>query len=373
MFTSIPSINRSISVLFFLFLVISGLYFAREFLIPLAIGALLAMLFVPISRWFENRGMNRVIASLLCILVLLVSVAGIVMLLSWQASEISENISQIGTRLTKIGEDIRQFIAENVGISAKKQQEWMKTQTSSGPSGTMGIAGTVLSSLMGILINSILVIVYLFLFLSSRSHLKKFVLMLVADKEKPETERIIGDAGKVSQKYISGLGMMIVMLWIMYGIGFTIVGVESALFFAMLCGLLEIIPFIGNLTGTALTLLMVISQGGDNGMIAGVLITYLIVQFIQTYILEPLVVGSEVNINPLFTILIIVLMEIVWGVAGMILAIPVLGIIKIICDHITPLKPYGFLIGKEKKGHETRLHMKIKGWLDPEKKKKINA
>ena len=84
-------------------------------------------------------------------------------------------------------------------------------------------------------------------------------------------------------------------------------------------------------------------------MILGVLITYATVQFIQTYLLEPLVVGRGVNINPLFTIAGIVAGELVWGVPGMILAIPLMGIAKIICDHIEPLKPYGFLIGEEKK------------------------
>ena len=181
--------------------------------------------------------------------------------------------------------------------------------------------------------------------------------MLVPGSELKETEKIISDASKVSQRYISGLGIMIVILWIMYGIGFSIVGVESALFFAVLCGLLEIVPFIGNLTGSTLTALMVISQGGSNGMLIGVILTYIFVQFIQTYVLEPLVVGSEVNINPLFTIIVIVLMEIIWGIAGMILAIPMLGIVKIICDHVSPLKPYGFLIGRER---PTKLTIKNK-------------
>jgi predicted PurR-regulated permease PerM len=211
------------------------------------------------------------------------------------------------------------------------------------------LAGTVLSYLMGFMIKSILVIVYTFLLLSSRSHLKQFILMLVPNAELKETERVISDAGKVSQNYLTGLGIMIVSLWIMYGIAFSIIGVESAIFFAVLCGILEIVPFIGNLTGTGLTTLMVISQGGSNTMVLGVFITYMAIQLIQTYILEPLVVGAEVNINPLFTILVLVFMEIIWGIPGMILAIPMLGIIKIICDHIKALKPIAFLIGKQKR------------------------
>jgi predicted PurR-regulated permease PerM len=356
MFNSAPSLVRSISVFILFFLVIGGLYFARQFLIPIAISALLAMLLVPLSRWFENKSIPRTLASLLCLLFLLSILGGIIYLVSWQASGISENLYQLSNRIEKIIEDIRQFIVENIGITTETQMQWMNRQPTSG-SGAIGIAGSLLSSLMSIMVKCILVLVYVFLFLSSRSHIKKFILMLVPATDVKETEKIISDAGKVSQKYLSGLGMMIAILWLMYGIGFSIVGVKSAIFFAVLCGLLEIIPFIGNLTGTSLTVLMVISQGGSNGMVLGVFITYMMIQFIQTYILEPLVVGSEVNINPLFTILVLVLMEILWGIPGMIMAIPILGIVKIICDHIEPLKPFGYLIGKEKSKGD-KLHSK---------------
>ncbi len=348
MLSSSPSLQKSISVLFFSFLVICGLYFAREFFIPLAISALLAMLFVPLSHWFEKRGISPVLASLFCVLIFLLGIASIALLLSSQASGISDDLSQIIERLNSLADDLREFIARNLGISAEKQKQWMLVQTP-GTTGTMGLGGLVLSSLMGIIIDSILVIVYLFLLLYYRAHIKKFILMLVPAEALSETEKIISDGGKVAQRYISGLSSMIVILWIMYGVGFSIIGVENALFFAVLCGLLEIVPFLGNLTGTTLTVLAVISQGGSDGMIVGVILTYLLIQFIQTYFLEPLVVGSEVNINPLFTIIVIVLMEIIWGIAGMILAIPMLGIVKIICDHVAPLKPYGYLIGKGKK------------------------
>jgi predicted PurR-regulated permease PerM len=245
--------------------------------------------------------------------------------------------------------EVQKFLAETVGISTQIQKIWIDKQTSNGTNGAILLAGSFLSYLMGIMIKSILVIVYTFLLLTSRSHLKQFILMLVPKEEVQETERMLSDAGKVSQNYLSGLGIMVVILWIMYGIGFSIIGVESAIFFAVLCGILEIVPFIGNLTGTGLTILMVISQGGSNSMVLGVFLTYMFIQFVQTYFLEPLVVGAEVNINPLFTILVLVFMEIIWGIPGMIMAIPMLGIVKIICDHVKPLKPYAFLIGKHKK------------------------
>ena len=187
-------------------------------------------------------------------------------------------------------------------------------------------------------------------------------MKIVPEGERKNTEIIVHDASKVAQQYLTGLASMIVILWIMYGIGFSIIGVKSAVFFAVLCGLLEIVPFVGNITGTSITMLMVVSQGGSTQMVLGVFVTYLIIQFVQSYLLEPLVVGAEVNINPIFTILVLVGGEMLWGIPGMVLAIPILGIIKIVCDHIEPLKPYGFLIGQgDKKKEESPWVKKLKG------------
>jgi predicted PurR-regulated permease PerM len=173
--------------------------------------------------------------------------------------------------------------------------------------------------------------------------------MLVPANEQEKTKKIIAQSGSVVQEYLVGVATMVGMLWILYGIGFSIVGIKSALFFAVLCGLLEIIPFVGNLTGSALTVLMAFSQGGGLGMAMGVLLTYGLVQTIQAYLISPLVVGAEVHINPLFTIIILVAGQFLWGISGMFLAIPLLAIAKIICDNVEELHPYAYLIGQDKK------------------------
>jgi predicted PurR-regulated permease PerM len=282
-------------------------------------------------------------------LVLLMLIAVVAALLSWQVSDLAEDTGKMQERITKIGAQAREYISNTLGISKEKQKEMMEKQQSSAGANAGSMVSAILSGLMGVLVDTVLVLVYMFLFMFFRKHIRRFILMLVPEKDKLKTESIIGQTSKVSQQYLSGLGMMIVCLWILYGIGFSIVGVKNAIFFAILCGLLEIIPFIGNLTGTSLTLLMVVTQGGNSKMILGVIATYLLIQFVQTYVLEPLVVGNKVNINPLFTILVIVAGEMIWGIPGMILAIPILGMLKILFDHIEPLKPYGYLIGEEKK------------------------
>lgn len=356
-------LSKTIQVLFFLFLVFAGLYYAQAFLIPVAFAGLLSMLFLPLSRWLERKGLGRGLAILACILLIVAVIAGVVALVSWQVGDLASDVNNMEQRVQQMVTSVRQFISNNLGISREQQDQMIKSSQQGGGGGASSMITGFAGSIMSILVDLLLVMVYIFLFMYFRSHLRKFVLKLVPPSEKQNAEVIIHDIQLVAQQYLTGMGMMIVGLWIMYGIGFSIVGVKNAIFFAILCGLLEIVPFVGNLIGNALAIIMVLSQGGGMNMVVGVLITYALVQFIQSYILEPLVVGSEVNINPLFTIMIIVLGEMLWGIAGMVLAIPLLGIVKIICDHIEPLKPYGFLIGEDKK-KKSGLIDKVKGMFN---------
>ena len=340
-----PQLQRSVYILFFLFLSFASLYFAAEFLIPVTLAAVFSMLFIRFCNWMERKGIKRGLASFLCIALFLSLIAGILLLMSWQLSSLSENMDEMKDRLISLFNDMRVWLSKSIGVSYRQQEKIITEQTSTGATSAGSMAMSFATGTFSILINALLVTVYMFLFLYYRSHIKNFILKLTDRSDKELADEIVHKSGQVAQKYLSGLGAMIFILWIMYGIGFSIIGVENAIFFAVLCGILEIIPFVGNLTGTSLTVLSVVVQGGDTKMIIWVLVTYFVVQFIQTYILEPLVVGEQVSINPLFTIMSIVVGEMVWGISGMILAIPLIGIFKIICDHVPSLQPYGFLIG----------------------------
>lgn len=324
------------------------LKYGAPFLIPLAFAALLAMLLIPVCAWLEKKGVNKALSTILSIMVLLAFMAGVVAFISWQVSDLAKDTSELEKQVTQKYGELREYISKELGIPEEKQKEFVEKQQESSGNKMQAVTG-IIGGLGSFLTNLLLVFVYIFLLLYFRGHIKRFVIRIVPDKEERKAIHVVDSLQQVTQKYLTGLSLMIVGLWIMYGIGFTLVGVKNAIFFAVLCGLLEIVPFVGNLVGNLLTIIMSVSQGGDINMVIGILVTYGIVQFIQSYILEPLVVGAEVNINPLFTIVGLVAGELVWGIPGMILAIPLMGVAKIVCDHVDALKPFGELIGEEKK------------------------
>lgn len=344
-----------------LFIIIAGtaiLYFGKQLLVPPVFALVFAMLLIPLSSRMEKAGMNRSLAAVICILILISVFVVIFYLLSWQLATVIHDLPHMKERFLEITRQLQSYIASHTGIDADQQTKMIKN---AGTGNTIDLLTNSTGGILGILFNIILVLVYIFLMMCFRKHLMQFIIKAVPGTQKENIANLIHEAGQVSQQYLIGLALMIMMLWVMYGIGFSIIGVKYAIFFALLCGTLEIVPFIGNLTGTTLTILMGVIQGGDIKLILGILITYQLVQFIQSYILQPLIVGKGVNLNPFFTIVSIIIGDAIWGVAGMILAVPLFGMFKIFCDHFEALKPYGFLLGSgEKAKSSTGLIEKIK-------------
>ncbi len=92
-----PLLTKSIQILLLVVLSITILYVAREFLVPIALSGLLAMLFLPLCVWLEKKGLNRGLASLACVLSLLAVIIRIIMLLSWQMSNVVDDLSHVKT------------------------------------------------------------------------------------------------------------------------------------------------------------------------------------------------------------------------------------------------------------------------------------
>lgn len=338
-----------IHILLFFVLLFSGLYFAKAFLMPAAFALLFSMLLLPKVKWLERRGVPKGLAIIICILVVALFFAALFGLIGWQLTTLSEEISQVSKAFDKAMDHTKDFIRETFGLSRRNTEEIVEGPQNQTKEKAPQLAAEVLAILTNFLANTILTIAYVFMFLHMRTHFKKFILMLVKEENKDKTLNIIRDSVTVAHGYIAGLAKMILCIIVLYMIGLSIVGVKHPILFAVLTGTLEIIPFVGNLTGSTLTVIMaLVQENSSTGIVIGVIGVFITVQFLQTYILEPLIVGSEINLNPFFTILVLVLGQIVWGLPGMVLALPMLGITKIVCDNIEALKPYGFLFGAEK-------------------------
>jgi predicted PurR-regulated permease PerM len=186
-----------------------------------------------------------------------------------------------------------------------------------------------------------------------RNKYEKFVVMLYQEEKRNEAKEMIDKISRVAQQYLTGRLVAAFIMGILFLIGFWVIGLKNAVVLSLIVAIMTIIPYVGALIGGLVPFFMSIIDGSFNQSI-WVIIIILLVNVIDHYFIEPYVVGGSVNISPFFTIFVLILGGVVWGIAGIILFLPLSGILKIVFENVDGLQPYGSLIGdqRDSPGHE---------------------
>jgi len=332
---------------YFLF---TGLAEARGFLAPLVTAIILALLLIPLGNLMEKK-LNRLFASLLSTILLLLFSMGVFLLLSFQVKNFVDDWDKIKETMAPKIEQLQNYAYEHTALSSedlekyKEENDVQSILTSSGNSGQK--AFNFINSVTSFISNYLLTFIYIFFLLNYRKRFKVFILKLFSKERKQEVKRTINQTAQVAQFYLRGKLILIVILSILYSIGLGISGVNNFILIAVIASFLTLIPFIGNIIGMGLALIFGYLTQGETSILIGVILTFTLVQFIESYVLEPFIVGDKVDIHPFFVILAIILGNMVWGVMGMILAIPVLGILNVIFNHTPALEPFGYLLSTD--------------------------
>lgn len=333
---------------YFLFLGISD---AKGFLAPLVTAIILALLLIPLANIIESGKINRTVSSLLSTIVLLLFSFGVFTLLSFQVKSFVDDWDKIKDTMEPKIEQLTEYLYDHTALSKEdldkyKEENNLGSLASSGSSGEK--AFNFLNSVMGFLGNYLLTFIYIFFLLNYRHRFKKFFLKLFSDTRREEVTSIINKTAHIAQYYLRGKLILISILSVLYSIGLGISGVNNFILIAVIASFLTLIPFVGNIIGMGLALLFGYLSQGETSILIGVILTFTIVQFVESYVLEPFIVGDKVDIHPFFVILAIILGNMLWGVIGMILAVPVLGILNVLFRHIPSLDAFGYLLSTDK-------------------------
>lgn len=356
-------------IILFTTLIILGLIFffygimkAKGFLIPFTLAGLLAMIILPVENKLRTWKFPKGLAILVSDLLILAFCMGIFLVIASQIQSISEDWPQYKEKLETRIDQVQQFVENKTGISQEKQLKRIR-EALSGQSGS-SIEGetvkTVVPKLVSFTGNFILVFIYIFFFMYYRQKFKNAILKFMHDEQREKASGILMNIIKVSQHYLFGRFLLIILLAVLYSIGLSIVGIKHAILVSILAAVLSLIPYIGNIFGIILALFMSMLTNGGIGDIIGVLIVFTIAQFFESYILEPFVVGKQVDLNPVVTLVGVIVGGYVWGIAGMVIAIPVMGIFKVIFDNVPVLNPLGYILDEEDAGSEESWMEKLK-------------
>ena len=343
--------------------IVAILYYGRGVLLLLTVAGLIAMLLNPIDNKLRSWGAKPGFAIAGATLVLMLFFAALFFAVGKQATRFVNNWPKIQERLTEQVERAREQIPLLPGDSSSTSSPTDSTtaQAPPPPGTATGSSGNVLRSLpiggeqitgalsstVGILGDFLLMLVYVVLFLAQKERLYEFLVRRAPDGERETMKDTIDKASDVAQNYLKGRLILIVILSVLYGIGFSLVGLDYTIVVAVLVAVLSIIPYLGNIIGGVLAMAIAIASGGGSSMILGILATMAIAQTLESYILTPLIVGDEVDINPLTTVVAVIAFTVMWGPVGAIVAIPIVAIIRVICMHVDGLKDYGYLLGQD--------------------------
>jgi predicted PurR-regulated permease PerM len=187
--------------------------------------------------------------------------------------------------------------------------------------------------------------VYIFLILFYQPLLLDFIHRLTNKGNKSQVLEVVTKTKTLIQRYLVGLVIEATIVAILEIIVLLIFGIEYAILLGIIGALLNVIPYIGGLVAVALPMMVALATKDSSWYAVYILIFYYIIQLIDNNYIVPKIVASKVKINALFSIIVVLAGNALWGVPGMFLSIPLLAIVKLIFDHVEPLKPWGFLLG----------------------------
>jgi predicted PurR-regulated permease PerM len=354
------------SVLIFGFAVLAALYFGAGFLIPFVFAAFLAALMEPLASKMEKIGLSRFVSSFISALTVFIVIGGLSYLFFYQLRLFTEDLPQIETQLREFLRDMQQRFSAATGISPEEQKSLFQERSDDLTATLENQLTLFLGSLLLTTLKFLLTLIYLFLFLLNRGKYGRFLLKYVPPEKEEQAREIMEQTGTVAHRYLWGRIQVMSLLAIMYLIAFAIFDIPYAVLLTIFGGLITIIPYIGPFISGILPVVFAIVFGMGFSQVlifAGVI---LVIQLIESYVLEPVIIGAEVQLSPLAVIIAVIIGGAVWGIAGMILFVPIFAVCKILFDHTPALEPLGFLIGNGQKAGEgigTKLKKLIRGFV----------
>lgn len=319
---------------------------AKDLVDPLIFGFLFAILLLPLGNFFERKfRFPRSLASLLSIILLIAFIGGILYLVGTQISHLADDWPMLKKQVSQSIEDLRQWVESSFHINMAKQMDYVHNATSKIMSSSPSVVGTTFGAISSLLLFYSFILIFTFLIMLYRRLLLRFILWVFEDHEHIVHD-IVENIQRILRQYILGLLLEMCVVAAVACALFWLIGIKYAVLLGLIVGLFNIVPYVGIFTALFLSCMITFATGSVDHVLY-VAISVVGIHAVDSNVLLPTIVGSKVRLNALISFLGIVIGEMIWGLSGMFLAIPVIAILKIIFDRIESLKPWGFLFGGE--------------------------
>jgi predicted PurR-regulated permease PerM len=332
-----------------------GIYFlgmiiivGKDVITPIVMAFFLAIMLLPVYRFFRKRKFPETLSIVLALLLLIVLAGLLIWFFSSQISRLISDFPQIKQNVQLHLNSLSGWIDEKTDFSTEKQVQFVNEQNDKLLNYAGGLLGGAASSVTGVVIFVGLLPIYIFLLLFYKNLLLRFVFLWFPKNTHSKVEEVMRETEVIIKSYLIGLLIQITYITVLLGGILFFIGIKHAILIGAIFAILNLIPYIGALIGNIIGVLLTLSSSQEVWPIFVVLGTIAFVQFLDNNILMPRIVGSKVKINALVTIVGVIVAGAMAGVAGMFLSLPVIAVLKIVFDRTEILKQWGVLLGDER-------------------------
>jgi len=320
---------------------------AQNILIPFAFACLLAVLLLSVVNFLESYKVPHAIAILISIILAIGFIAGVIYFLSSQIAGFMQDIPSIKQHLNEHFVSLQNWIKEKLHISFEEQNEYLNQQAEKlKETGTGYISHTFFSITEAVML-LILMPIYTFLLLFYKDHIRKFLFAVFKNEHAPGVKNVLDKTKLMIRSYMVGLLIEMAIVATANSAGLVLLGVKYAIFFGVLAAVLNLIPYIGMFTATLFTVLVSLTTTDNTSNIVWIVVIFYSIHIVDINFLMPKIVASRLRINALISILGVIIGGSLTGISGLFLSIPAIAFLKIVCDEVEELKPWGLLLGDE--------------------------
>ncbi len=298
----------------------------------------------PIVAFFEKKLRSRILSIFTAYIVAVVPLIGVLFFFFNQSRILFNDLPSVRERLNEVLVSIFDWSDQKFNLDADSTSQWISNNILAASDVPMDVIQESLQSTGYVFANAGLVIVITYFILLYRTAFKNFCLVQINPKNRDRAIRAFEEIQMLAKRYLIGQGLVILILGLLIGSGLWLIGVPYPFFWGFLAGFLEIIPYVGTSIGGILPFFYMLMVSDNLWQPIGVVILYIIVQQIEGNIISPNVMGPSIKINPFFIILGLFTGGIIWGISGMILALPLLAISKEIFRSFELTEPLSYLL-----------------------------
>lgn len=341
----LPFYTKISSILIGLCLFVYVLYSTKSIVLPIIYSGVISILLSPIVEFLVKKKIKRILAITIAIVLAILFTGGIVFLLTNQFSMFTDAFPKMEVKINELIKQIEHWASVNFKINPAKINEGINKIKTDINNHSNELIGQTLVTITGLLIVVFLIPVYVFMMLYYQPLLLEFLRKLFTKIHQQKLEEVLLQTKTIIQSYLTGLLIEAIIVATLNVTALLIIGIDYAILLGITGALLNIIPFIGGIISVALPMFIALVTKDSYVYILFVLLSYMCIQFFDNHFITPKIVASKVKVNALIAVIVVICGGALWGIPGMFLSIPLTGIVKVIFEHIDPLKPWAFLLG----------------------------